>query len=298
MSPRPPPSPVAPPHVPEALPAGAAPLVWLAQDDAAPATCRISVGTIALLSRRGPGKRKNEDGILVQPLADGRAVLAVVDGMGGMPDGDAAARLTLEALSERLQEPGAEEDARAALVEGFERANESVLARAAGSGATLVAALVGQGRVQVVHAGDAEALLIGQRGRVKLRTIAHSPIAEALEAGVLDERAAMTHEERHIVTNAIGMRPLAIEVGPELELAQRDTLVLASDGLFDNLTLGEVVSALRAGPLAMAAERAADHALRRMLGVDGEPRLGKPDDLSLVAFRPAQDAPSRSRLRA
>lgn len=272
-------------RVPEQVPPGSSPLLWLAQESEAPLVLRTPLGLLAVFSRRGPGKRHNEDGVLVHPLPDGALVLAVVDGMGGLPDGDRAARLTLTALAARLAEPDAVEAPCEAIIEGFKRANEAVLAEAEGAGATLVAALVGRASVQVVHAGDAEAVLVGQRGRVKLRTVAHSPTGEALDAGLLDERAAMAHEERHIVSNAIGMRTLSIEVGPELTLAARDTLVLASDGLFDNLTLREVADAVRTGALASAAERVAEHALRRMRGADGEPTLGKPDDLSLLVFR-------------
>jgi serine/threonine protein phosphatase PrpC len=271
--------------VPQSLAPGSAPLLWLARDSEAPELWRTAFGTLAVFSRRGPGKRHNEDGILVHSLADGRVVLAVADGMGGLPDGDRAARLTLTALAERLAEVGASESPHTAVVEGFTRANEAVLADAEGAGATLVAAIVGPTSVQVVHAGDAEAVLVGQRGRVKLRTVAHSPTAEALAAGLLDERAAMAHEERHIVSNAIGMRTLSVEVGPEVALAARDTLVLASDGLFDNLTLREIADAVRTGALGSAATRTAEHAMRRMLGADGDPTLGKPDDLSLIVFR-------------
>jgi protein phosphatase len=270
----------------ERIAPGSHPRLWLAQELDTPQLLCTAFGTLAVYSRRGPGKRFNEDGVLVHSLADGRAVLAVADGMGGMPDGDRAARLTLMALAERLTEPDADHAPTEALIEGFKRANEAVLAGAEGGGATLVAAVVGPTSVQIVHAGDAEAVLVGQRGRVKLRTVAHSPTGQALDAGLLDERAAMAHEERHIVSNAIGMRSLTVEVGPAVRLAPRDSLVLASDGLFDNLTLREIVNAVRTEPLGVAAGRATGQALDRMRGAEQGSALGKPDDLSLIVFRP------------
>ncbi|MGI9590762.1 MAG: PP2C family protein-serine/threonine phosphatase, partial [Myxococcota bacterium] len=78
-------------------------------------------------------------------------------------------------------------------------------------------------------------LLIGQRGRVKLQTVDHSPVGFAVEAGLLDADAALHHEDRHIISNFVGGADLRIEMGSGLHLAERDTLCLASDGLADNL---------------------------------------------------------------
>ncbi len=259
----------------------------------------VARGAFALLTRRGPGKRQNEDGALVLPLGVGRAVLAVADGMGGLPFGDRAARIALEALARHCSArcaghaPGGAPRARglaelvAALAEAFDVADSAVRAEAAGAGATLVAAAIADGAVQLVHAGDAEGLVFGQRGRVKRRTVPHSPTGLALEQGLLDERAALLHDERHIVSNAIGLAPLTVEVGRPCALAARDTLVLASDGLFDNLTRREVADAVRRGPLAAALAGAAARASARMVGAEAGAEFSKPDDLTVLLYRPA-----------
>jgi serine/threonine protein phosphatase PrpC len=67
-------------------------------------------------------------------------------------------------------------------------------------------------------------------------------------------------------------------------LAARDTLLLASDGLFDNLHLDEVVELARKGPIDEVARHLAEGCRRRMC----EPQAGepsKPDDLTLIGFR-------------
>lgn len=268
-----------------------APVLWsFDAEDAAPRLFSSPAGEVALISRRGPGKQINEDAALVMPLGD-RLVIAVADGMGGQPDGDQAARLTIEALAKRLTAPDAVTATRAAVVEGFELANETVLARTGGAGATLVAAVIGDGKVRVLHAGDSEAMLVGQRGRVKLRTVAHSPTGYALHSGFMGEQEAMVHEDRHVVSNAIGMTSMSIEVGPKIDLARRDTLILASDGLFDNLTEDEVTELIRTGSLAAAAQKAADGARARMADGRDPATPSKPDDLTLVLFRPLRPQP-------
>ena len=80
------------------------------------------------------------------------------------------------------------------------------------------------------------------------------------------------------------MGDMRIDVGAELELRPRDTILLASDGLMDNVHVDEIVERIRKGPLDAAAERVISLANRRMAGaLAGQP--SKPDDLSLILFR-------------
>ena len=41
-------------------------------------------------------------------------------------------------------------------------------------------------------------LTTGQRGRLRMQTVSHSPVGFAIEYGLLDESEAMHHEERHL----------------------------------------------------------------------------------------------------
>jgi len=83
----------------------------------------------------------------------------------------------------------------------------------------------------------------------------------------------------------VGAADMRIEVGPRLRLARRDTLLLASDGLYDNLYLEEIIAAIRRGPAAAAAAGLAESCRRRMQG-DASDGPSKADDLTLVLFRP------------
>jgi serine/threonine protein phosphatase PrpC len=127
-------------------------------------------------------------------------------------------------------------------------------------------------------------MVIGQKGKVKLLTKSHSPVGYAVEAGVLDEEEAMHHEQRHLISNAVGSPEMYIEIGSALDLAPRDTLVVASDGLFDNLHADEIVALCRKGKLAEASRRLIARCRERMT----EPQEGqpsKPDDLSFILYR-------------
>ncbi len=79
---------------------------------------------------------------------------------------------------------------------------------------------------------------------------------------------------------------MRIEVGSSLPLARRDTLLLASDGLFDNLHFAEIVECVRKGPLDEVANQLAANSRRRMTEpADDQP--SKNDDLTFVLFRRA-----------
>ena len=129
-------------------------------------------------------------------------------------------------------------------------------------------------------------LVCGGRGKVKLQTVPHSPVGFALEAGILDEDEAMHHKDRHLVSNVIGMPEMRIEIGSTLKFKPRDTLLLASDGLFDNLHIDEIVDYIRKGPLLKSVGGLIDEAKTRMIKRQaGLP--SKPDDLTVLAYRPS-----------
>lgn len=256
---------------------------------AEPTVVDTPLGAVALWSSRGQGKRVNEDGALVVQVAPDAVVVAVADGMGGMPHGDRASRLALGALASCVAHADVHGTPLDAVVAGFARAQRAVLRGARGGGTTLVVALLERAVVTFVHAGDSEALVVGQRGRVKARTVAHSPTGLALAAGTLDEEAALAHDERHVVNNAVGLAPLVVEVSPPHALAPRDRVLLASDGLFDNLRLGELAPLVGRAPVAEAARRLAAAATARMAGVD--PGIAcKPDDLTVAVIEASRVA--------
>jgi len=105
-----------------------------------------------------------------------------------------------------------------------------------------------------------------------------------MEAGLLDEKEAMEHTELNLIFNVIGSSDMRVEIGSEQPLAARDTLLLASDGLTDNVLQDEIIASVCAGPLGQAANQLADLALQRMRGERAN-TPSKPDDLTALLFR-------------
>jgi serine/threonine protein phosphatase PrpC len=247
---------------------------------------RIGRGVAAAWSSGCPGREAhNEDAACLIPLDEGSAVLAVADGLGSTPMGDHAASLAVRSLVRALEPAERARSAlRNAILNGIERASQEVAKLGTGAATTLTVAELQEDLVRPYHVGDSMLLVVGQRGRIKFQSVAHSPVGFAFESGLLGEREALHHEDRHLVSNVLGSRDMRIEIGPTLHLAPRDTLLLASDGLADNLRQREIAERIRRGPLAECATRLAADARRRMT----DPRPGepsKPDDLTLVLFR-------------
>lgn len=259
--------------------------VLLEEDMGQAERCACGAGQVVLISRRSPfAEGANEDGAALLPLAGDRLLLAVADGAGGHASGGEAARIALERLSAAAH-ASPDGNLRDSVLDGFEQADRAVGALAGGAATTLVAAAVEDRSVRVYHVGDSTALVVGQRGRIKLQTISHSPTGYAVEAGLLGEEEALVHEDRHLILNALGCGDMRVEMSSPLRLAPRDTLLLASDGLWDNLSPEEIVERIRKGDLLEGIQRLADAARRRMGSPDTD-RPSKPDDLTVLAFRP------------
>ncbi|MCP3983208.1 MAG: serine/threonine-protein phosphatase [bacterium] len=253
-----------------------------------PERLAVAGGHAVLFTAASPGRDTNEDAAGLFPLGIGAGsggVLAVADGVGGLPAGESASREVLSRLWDALlaADPAAE-SLRGPILDGIEAANQALIEAGTGAATTLAVAELRGRELRTFHVGDAAILLVGQRGRIKLQTVAHSPVGYAQEAGLLDEREALQHDERHLISNAVGTSDMRIEIGSPVKMAPRDTLLLATDGVLDNLRLQEIVDAIRTGPLEEGVEAIRRTSRRRMLGEESGP--SKPDDATLVVFRP------------
>ena len=251
---------------------------------------------LVVFSTPAPGREHNEDGCLVMVGPLGGRIFAVADGAGGTPDGDRASAEALSALAAAIADDGAAASLRERVLRGFDAANDAVLALRSGAATTLAVATVEDGDVRTYHAGDSSVVVMGQRGKVKLETLSHSPSSYAVEAGLLEPAEAVHHEEHNVISNWVGSPDMRVELGPPVRLAPYDTLLVGSDGLFDNLHRETIVRMLRAGPLVRAATVLARACRAHMTpdeaskpeavdSLDDPLPPPKPDDLTFVAFR-------------
>ena len=240
----------------------------------------LGVGHVFLHSTRAPGKTTpNEDAVGVMRTGPTAGVIALADGVGGAPGGAQASALAVSCALESIRRAVSDGlEPRYGAIDGFETANREVLARVPSGATTLIVALVEERKARTLHVGDSFMVLIGQRGKIKRETLSHSPTGYGVAAGLMDEEEALHHGDRHVLSNFLGSREMNVEVSTRFVLAKRDTMILASDGLSDNLPYEEIAELARKGPLASAGSALVAAAVARMNGTDGSPgKAGRPD---------------------
>ncbi len=262
------------------------PVLMAGEFDADRREARVAGGDCIAYTRPAPDKETgNEDSVAVIPFGPEAAVLVVADGAGGLPAGKRASQTAVSTLIESLEHSMAETMLlRTAILNGIEAANQAVQALGTGSATTFTVVTIEGIAVRAYQIGDSEAMVVGQRGRLKLQTPVHSPTGFAVEAGLLDQRDALHHEDRHLVSNFLGTADMRIDIVAATELMPRDTVYLASDGVSDNVHMEEIIERIRCGPLAKAADSVIALAAERMHEALAD-QPSKPDDLSLILFR-------------
>ncbi len=264
--------------------------IWTGSKTGVVQTMTFCSGEIAVCSQRSPARHSspNEDSACMVQLDERYGLLAVADGIGGSVNGDLASQSIVQHLAnvtrgvqdiDRLPARGL----RAEILDAIESANAEILSWKKGAGTTLVAAEFANNQFRTYHAGDSDAILFSNRGRIKFATVGHSPVAQAVDIGMLDEQEALTHEDRNLINNCLGYNDMKIEIGPAVNIARRDTLLLASDGLLDNLSREQIAETIRRGDLQEQAQELVRLSTERMNDPSQQP--SKPDDLTLICFR-------------
>lgn len=247
----------------------------------------LACGLVGVFSKGSPdGDHINQDAAAVISLSKNEAVLVVADGLGGSRAGEKAAEIAVQSVSACVLDGNAKGvETRIAILDGFELANERICELGIGA-ATTLAVLTIQGRtVRSFHVGDSAILGLGRGGKLKFQTLPHAPISYAVESGLMGEDEAIRHKERNIVSNVLGSDDMRIEIGPPIELSPNDTVLLSSDGLFDNLLTSEIIELARKGSLESVLQALSTECAHRM-GASDKSLPSKPDDLTILTFRP------------
>jgi PPM family protein phosphatase len=186
----------------------------------------LALVEVAHLSDTGRIRHHNEDRSLASPR-----VLVVADGMGGAKAGEVAAQMAVDAVG-RLVGPVHEGDVRSAV----ERANRAIRRLAtddpdkSGMGTTLTAAMLDDGRLDVVHVGDSRAYL-WRDATLRQVTEDHSVVAELVRRGSITREEAETHPHRNVITRALGAEEGVDADVVHVDLEDGDVVLLCSDGL-------------------------------------------------------------------
>ena len=168
----------------------------------------VGGGVMIAYTCRSPDKEtENEDTVAVIPWGPQAAVLVVADGAGGLPAGKRASLMAVQTLVASLQMAMAETMLlRNAILNGIEAANAAVIDLASGSATTLTVVTIEGLIARAYQIGDSEAMVVGQRGRLKSQTTAHSP------TGLRSRPDSSMKGQRCIMRNGILCRISSVRV--------------------------------------------------------------------------------------
>jgi serine/threonine protein phosphatase PrpC len=216
------------------------------------------------VSRKG-GRPINEDR-LGYTYTRRAVMLALADGMGGHPEGEKAAEIAVQVFTQQFLAQVRPDlaDARVFLESTLLAASQAIVdyahsqAMADNPRTTMVAAVIQDGYLSVVHSGDSRLYWVRQ-GRLVQRTRDHSyhdkpGLFRRLPPGI----------NPSVLFTCLGSDslPLYDTLGP-LEVLPGDRLLLCSDGLWSVMSDDDLALALDGMPLKDAVNALADEAVTR-----------------------------------
>lgn len=195
-----------------------------------------------MVSDRGHARENNEDAGFA-----GRRLIAVADGVGGMPGGELASEIAIEVLADLERESGGSPlDALQAKVELANARIRDVIDATPdlqGMATTLTAILLDGQRMALVHVGDSRAYLL-RDGELTQLTRDDTYVQALVDRGAISAEEARNHPQRSLITQAVQGEPISPS-GVLLAPRVGDRLLLCSDGLSDMLDDDAIALALR-----------------------------------------------------
>ncbi len=199
-------------------------------------------------------------------------IFVVADGLGGHAAGEVASRLATETViagwrrtKTPLPRPALRDVVRAANTAVYDASLES---GRRGMGTTVTALTLNGHEAVVAHVGDSRAYLV-RKGACRQLTSDHSRVGEMLRMKLLTPEQAANHPARSQLTRSLGGDPTVQVDVVTADVAEGDSFVLCSDGLWDSVSrqeLADIAGRIGGDTVATpveAADRLVDLALKR-----------------------------------
>ena len=202
------------------------------------------------LTDKGKVRKDNQDSFAAGELPGGVVWAVVCDGMGGAAGGSVASQTAVKMITEKIasgyQHGMSDRSIKNLLTSVVENANSSIYEMSCsveslnGMGTTVVAAMIRDRELYLVHAGDSRAYRISQEGITQL-TRDHSVVQDMVRRGELTYEQAQNHPNKNFITRALGIKPSVRLDYIEANFIYGDVLLICTDGLSNCVTTGDMV---------------------------------------------------------
>lgn len=180
----------------------------------------------------GRVRELNEDSIFSQS-----GLWLVADGMGGHACGEVASAMAIKQISKDFDSHGSLDKAIQEAHKQIIEAGQRDIAQS-GMGTTVVAMTANKLHYQIAWVGDSRAYLWDAR-LAKLTQISedHSLMVRLVNAGLITEKDALSHPQRHMITQCLGSTEIEqVKVDTiERDWGSEQLILLCSDGLTDEV---------------------------------------------------------------
>lgn len=194
---------------------------------------------IGFKCNRGVVRKNNEDACFVIPSKE---FYIVADGVGGNKSGEIASSTAVEKLAQFVKDNDLDacetpDEIFAFFTEAIDMANESIYRQGQknsmnrGMATTIVMAYIYDDSTYITNIGDSRAYLY-RDGLLKRITKDHTYVNELIEKGVITKGEAEYHQQKNVITKALGAEKGAEPDFYKVGLKNNDILVLCSDGLY------------------------------------------------------------------
>ena len=201
-------------------------------------------------SRTDVGRRReiNQDYMFTSETAVGKLpnLFLVADGMGGHKAGEYASRRAVEIIVEHIT-AGESNQAVTLIKKAITEANRQLLKETLidiekeGMGTTLVGATIIGKKLIAANVGDSRLYVVNEEG-IKQITRDHSYVEEMIRCGRIKRSEAKFHPDKNMITRAVGVFPTVEVDFFEVELKEKDVILLCSDGLTNMVDDEEILA--------------------------------------------------------
>jgi len=197
-------------------------------------------------------RERNEDRLFLDLDSD---TFAVVDGMGGYNYGDIAAEAVVRAIKEGIKTGLTPAQIQIEAYEIMRRCGVT------DGGACYLAGTISGKKLNIWYAGDVTAILFNEKGEIKFKSVNYG----------------LQNVPR-------GIKPGHPSVDT-IRLMNYDRLLIASDGLWNNVIVDEVIELIKSLPIEEAVKELAILAKKGMTEQLGNGSYGNRDNLSIILYQ-------------
>ncbi|NVK22431.1 MAG: serine/threonine-protein phosphatase [Kangiellaceae bacterium] len=196
----------------------------------------------AMLSHKGMARQNNDDKVFA---SNELGLWLLSDGVGGLKQGEQASQYAVEEIKKSIEKGfplhNAVHSAHSVIKAYNKHESED-------RGATVVAVVSHGNQYEIAWVGDSRAYLWDSaEGQLTQLTEDHTLVQKLVNAGLLTPEQAKNHPKKHVITQCLGIEnDHQLNIGTvKREWGYGEQLLLASDGLYEELSVQEMTASLK-----------------------------------------------------